>query len=137
MARDKFHDEVRKALEGEGWKVTDDPLYLKIGQIPIHIDIGAEQLIGAEKAGERIAVEIKTFGSTSFITAFYEAIGKYIVYREALTLIKSDRILFLAIPNDIYEEFGSEPLVKKVFLKNKIKLILYEPDIQKIRSWKS
>lgn len=49
----------------------------------------------------------------------------------------SDRTLYLAIPNDIYEEFSSEPLVKKVFSKNKIKLILYESDIQKIRSWKS
>ena len=66
MARDKFHQEVRNALENEGWKITDDPLYLKVGKIPIHIDLGAEKLIGAEKAGEKIAVEVKTFGIPSF-----------------------------------------------------------------------
>ncbi len=62
MARDKFHQEVRQALIKDGWTITDDPLYIKVGKIPIHIDIGAEKLIGAEKEGEKIAVEIKTFG---------------------------------------------------------------------------
>ena len=29
MARDKFHQEVKYALEKEGWLITDDPLYIK------------------------------------------------------------------------------------------------------------
>lgn len=62
MARDKFHYEVKQALVYEGWSVTDDPLYIKIGTIPIQIDLGAEKIIGAEKDGQKIAVEIKTFG---------------------------------------------------------------------------
>ena len=53
MARDKFHQEVRTALENEGWLITNDPLYLKVGRIPIHIDMGAEKIIGAEKDGEK------------------------------------------------------------------------------------
>ena len=40
MARDKFHYEVKQALVYDGWDVTDDPLYKKIGSIPIHIDLG-------------------------------------------------------------------------------------------------
>ena len=43
---------------------------MKLGRIPIHIDLGAEKLIGAEKEGQTIAVEIKTFGIPSFITAY-------------------------------------------------------------------
>jgi XisH protein len=79
MARDKFHYEVKQALVYDGWSITDDPLYIKIGTIPIHIDLGAEKIIGAEKDGEKIAVEIKTFSMLSFITAFYDAVGQYIV----------------------------------------------------------
>lgn len=135
MARDKFHEEVKSALQDEGWSITADPLYLKVGRIPIHIDLGAEKLIAAEKEGEKIAVEVKTFGIASFITALHEAVGKYLIYREALKLEGSKRILFLAMPADVYEAFGEEPLVKAVFSQHKFKLILYEPHTKKIKSW--
>ena len=135
MARDKFHYEVKQALVYDGWAVTDDPLYKKIGSIPIHIDLGAEKIIDAEKNGEKIAVEIKTFGIISFITAFYEAVGKYIVYREALEMIEPDRILYLAMPISIYAKYDSELLVQRVITNNKIKIILYEPSTQHIVSW--
>ncbi|MBL7798819.1 MAG: fatty-acid oxidation protein subunit alpha [Saprospiraceae bacterium] len=135
MARDKFHQEVRKALERAGWKITDDPLYLKVGRIPIHIDLGAEKLIGAEKAGEKIAVEVKTFGIPSFITALHEAVGKYIVYREALKQMEIPRTLYLAMPVDVYEEFGGESIVSAVFTTYQFKILLYEPDTQIIASW--
>jgi hypothetical protein len=135
MARDKTHMFFRETLENEGWKVTNDPLYLKMGTIPIHIDLGAEKIIEAEKENEKIAVEIKTFGNTSFITALYEAIGKFIVYRKALAVLKPDRILYLAIPDDIFKKIEKEPILNDVFLDEKIKLILYKTDIQLITSW--
>ena len=135
MARDKFHYDVKQALVYDGWKVTDDPLSIKIGTIPIQIDLGAEKIIGAEKDGEKIAVEIKTFGILSFITAFHDAVGQYIVYREALKIIQSDRILYLALPLDIYDEYGSELLVQRVLENNRIKIILYEAKTQHIASW--
>jgi hypothetical protein len=135
MARDKFHYEVRTALEDEGWVITDDPLYVKVGKIPMLIDLGAEKLIGAERGGEKIAVEVKTFSMSSFITSFYEAVGKYIVYREALLELDSDRTLYLAVPHIMFEEYGSEPLVARVFAVNKIKIIIYEPQSHVITSW--
>lgn len=135
MARDKFHQEVRQALVKGGWTITDDPLYIKVGKIPIPIDIGAEKFIGAEKEGQKIAVEVKTFGRASFITAFHEAVGKYIVYRSILTYILSDRGIYLALPEDTYREFGEEPIVKSVFAEYKFKLLIYEPITQSITSW--
>ena len=135
MARDKFHDEVKSALVKDGWQITDDPLYIKVGKIPIQIDIGAEKLIGAERNGEKIAVEIKTFGRASFITALHEAVGKYIVYRTVLKYVKSDRILYLALPDDTYSKFGQEPIVKSIFTEYDFKILLYEPSTQIITSW--
>lgn len=135
MARDKFHQQVKAALELNGWVVTDDPLYMKIGKIPVHIDLGAERIISAEKNGEKIAVEIKTFGLASFITALYEAIGKYIIYRIALEQMQSDRVLYLAIPAKIYTKFCEEPLVKLVFQQYDFKILLYKTDTKSELEW--
>ncbi len=59
MARDKYHQAVKIALEKEGWKVTDDPLKLEFEEVRIQIDLGAERFIAAERKNEKIAVEIK------------------------------------------------------------------------------
>jgi Holliday junction resolvase-like predicted endonuclease len=59
MAKDHFHDTVRNALEKEGWTITDDPYEVSIGDVDFEIDLAAEML-AAERAGEKIAVEIKS-----------------------------------------------------------------------------
>jgi hypothetical protein len=38
-------------------------------------DLGAEQLVAAEKATEKIAVEIKSFAGTNDLDDLYHAIG--------------------------------------------------------------
>jgi len=47
----------------------------------MYIDLGAEQMIAAEKKGKKIAIEIKSFIQNSFISAFHTALGQYINYR--------------------------------------------------------
>jgi len=60
-AKDVFHNAVKNALQKEGWLITDDPLFIRFGGINIYIDLGAEKVIAAEKDGQKIAVEIKSF----------------------------------------------------------------------------
>ncbi len=60
MARDLFHDAVKKALIKDGWQITNDPFFLKVGGVEFYVDIGAEKLIAAERNNEKIAVEIKS-----------------------------------------------------------------------------
>jgi len=105
MAKDIFHNIVKNALIKEDWLVTDDPLRLKVGVITFQVDLGAEKVIGAEKAGQKIAVEIKSFLNPSTITDFYNALGQFLSYRLALEKNESDRILYLAVPLDVYESF--------------------------------
>ena len=69
-AKDIFHESVRKALEKEQWVITDDPLKFKFGDVNFQIDLAAQKLLAAEKAGEKIAVEIKSFLNPSAITDF-------------------------------------------------------------------
>jgi len=75
MTRDLFHNVVKNALIKDGWEITDDPLFLKVGGVELFIDLGAEKLIAAERNNEKIAVEIKSFISTSSLADFHLAIG--------------------------------------------------------------
>lgn len=135
MARDKFHDLFRKALENEGWNVTHDPLRLKTGRIPVLIDLGAERILAAEKGEEKVAIEIKTFGNPSFITAFYEAVGKYIVYQEAIQILEPNRLLYLALPDDVYEGFAEDLLIDSVFQRHQFRIVTYDSEHQIIVKW--
>ena len=46
--KDIFHDLVKQALTHDGWIISDDPLYLSIGNLNIQIDLGAEYLTTAK-----------------------------------------------------------------------------------------
>lgn len=84
-AKDAYHDVVLQALKKEGWTITDDPLTLQIDEsVNVYLDIGAENLLAAEKQGQRIAVEVKSFLGKSFPTELYQAIGQFMAYREFL-----------------------------------------------------
>ena len=60
-AKDTYHDCVKNALIKDGWRITHDPLKLEIGKKDLYIDLGANQLVAAIKAEQKIAVEIKSF----------------------------------------------------------------------------
>jgi len=59
--------------------------------------LGAEMLIAAEREGEKIAIEIKSFLGQSAINDFHGALGQFINYRYALANIEPARTLYLAI----------------------------------------
>jgi XisH protein len=83
---------------------------IRCGGVDIQIDLGAEILVAAEKAGEKIAVEIKNFVSASKISEFHMALGQFINYRTALRTEEPSRNLYLAVPlvtyNDFFNQFG-------------------------------
>ena len=86
MARDIFHEAVKRALEKQNWVITADPLKLKFGDIKFQVDLAAERILAADRAGEKIAVEIKSFLNPSAITDFYAALGQFLSYRIALSV---------------------------------------------------
>jgi len=40
MAKDIYHNNVRTALEKDGWTITDDPLTLQFGSRGVFVDLG-------------------------------------------------------------------------------------------------
>jgi hypothetical protein len=136
MARDKFHQCVRRALEKDGWVVTDDPLRLSSGRVDIEIDLGAEKLLGAEKEGDKIAVEIKNFLSPSPVYDFESTYGQFMLYRKVLNRLGSPRGLYAAIPCFAYDKFFQRPLIKEIVEEDKINLLIYDHLEEKIMVWK-
>lgn len=85
MAKDVFHEQVKKALIKDGWIITNDPLTIRISEaVKVQIDLGAENAIAAERDAEKIAVEIKSFLADSDISEFHTALGQYLNYCQAI-----------------------------------------------------
>ncbi len=135
MARDLFHNIVRSALEKDGWVITDDPLSIRCGGVDIQIDLGVEKLVAAEKGTEKIAVEVKNFVSSSKIYEFHMALGQFINYRTALRSEDPGRILYLAVPSAIYNDFFNLPFTKLVVSENNLKIIIYDIEKEEIIRW--
>lgn len=135
MARDRFHQSVRIALEKEGWIITNDPFDFRVGGVDFEIDLGAEKVIGAEKDGHKIAVEIKSFLEDSPVSAFHKAIGQYDNYLLGLELYQPDRILYLAVPVSVFNTFFQRPFVKLALERKSVKLIVYQANQEIIVQW--
>ena len=77
MAKDFFHDHVRRALENDGWAITHDPFRVEYEGDEYEMDLGAERLIAAEKGTEKIVVEIKSFLKASMTYQFHDVWIKF------------------------------------------------------------
>ena len=101
----------------------------------LYIDLAAEQLISAEKNGEKIAVEIKSFIGVSATTEFRIALGQFLKYQLALEEEQPDRLLYLAIPVDAERSFFTLELPRRLIEKYGVNLIVYEPEEEAIVKW--
>ncbi|TVQ44640.1 MAG: fatty-acid synthase [Gloeocapsa sp. DLM2.Bin57] len=134
-AKDIYHDTVKNALIKDGWTITDDPLKLTIGSRSLYIDLGAEKLIGAQKGAQKIAVEIKSFISPSPIKDLENALGQYILYQNILQTIDVERMLYLAIREEVYNDLFTEPIGQLLLNNKQIKLIIFNSDKQELKAW--
>ena len=136
-AKDLFHNVVKQALLQDNWVITADPLKIKIEGIKFEIDLAAQKIIAAQKAEQKIAVEIKSFLSNSSITDFHGALGQFLNYRLALQMSESERILYLAVPLDTFESFFQEKFIKEAVKFYQLKLLIYNPAEEVITQWKN
>jgi hypothetical protein len=135
MAKDIYHYIVKEALIQEGWTITDDPYYIETDDVDFEVDLGAEKIIGAEKEGVKIAVEVKSFVATSFVYEFHRVLGQWNNYSINLEDFEPNRKLFLAVPLKIYTDSFHLSFVQKAIKRFKIKLIIFDAESKKIVKW--
>jgi len=104
MSRDIVHDLVKNALIKDGWRITHDPFPIEFGIRKVFADLGAEKLIAAEKGEQKIVVEIKSFIGISLVTELERALGQFVLYKSWLSRSKPERILYIALGHDIFDE---------------------------------
>jgi hypothetical protein len=97
-AKDIYHDTVKNALIKSGWHITHDPLVLKWGSKDLYVDLGAERLLAAEKSGQKIAVEVKSFVSQSEVDDLKTLSGS----SSSITMscFKSSPTVFCILPSE-------------------------------------
>lgn len=135
-AKDIFHEVVKKALQKDGWQITHDPLSISVGGVNVSIDLAAEKLIAAEREGEKIAVEVKSFlEKSSAISEFHTALGQFINYRGALRRRQPERVLYLAVPLTTYKTFFQLDFPQDMIEENQVKMIIYDVEQEVIFKW--
>jgi hypothetical protein len=136
MAKDLFHNAVKAALLKEDWEITADPLKIKIDGVKLEIDLAADRVLAAQKSGQKIAIEIKSFLNNSTITDFHAALGQFLNYRLGLEMTDSDRVLYLAVPQDTFNSFFQERFVQGAIKLHQLRLLVYDSDKEVIVLWK-
>ncbi|MEH2411620.1 XisH family protein [Nostoc sp.] len=135
-AKDVFHEVVKTALQKDGWQITNDPLTISVGGVNLSIDLAAEKLIAAEREGEKIAVEVKSFlERSSAISEFHTALGQFINYRGALRRRQPERVLYLAVPLTTYKTFFQLDFPKQMIAENQVKMLIYDVEQEVIFQW--
>jgi len=134
-ARDKYHPQVRRALEKDGWIITHDPYRIPVSGTRAEIDLAAEMPIAAEKDNRRIAIEIKSFLSESFLTNVERALGQYGVYRVLLLAHEPGRTLYLALPQWVKAELLDHAAYRNLLRVFETRLIFYNSDEEVLSEW--
>jgi XisH protein len=89
----------------------------------------------AEKAGQKIAVEVKSFIGVSVVTEFHTALGQFLNYRSALRKKEPSRILYLAVSLDVYNDFFQSSFIQEVIAEHQLKMLIFEPQREEVVLW--
>ncbi len=123
-------------MQKDSWQITHDLLSISVGGVNVSIDLAAEKLIAAEREGDKIAVEVKSFlEKSSAISEFHTALGQFINYRGALRRRQPERVLYLAVPLTTYKTFFQLDFPQAMIEENQVKMIIYDVEQEVIFKW--
>jgi len=134
-AKDVYHDAVKTALVKDGWTITADPYTIKYEELQLFADLGAGRTVVAQRDNQQIIIEIKSFIGRSFINELEKALGQYILYRTLLSVTAPNCKLYLAISQDVYENFFQQVAIQFIIRLNQIYLIVVDIDAKEVIQW--
>lgn len=140
MAKDIYHQIVRTALERCGWVITHDPYPIRLLGFDLDVDLGAERILAAERETEgkleKVAIEIKSFLSPSFMRDFHQAVGQYTNYNILLRRQEEERTLYLAVPKAVFDRRFEQPGVRFIIEQTHLHLMVFDDETLTIEVWK-
>ena len=132
---DIIHYSVKNALIKDGWIITDDPYVIQYRRTTLYADLGAQQPIAAERPGQKLVVEVKSFIGASKIQDLKEALGQYDIYRYLLEETAPDRKLYVAISSIAYKTFFTQDAIQLIVNRHQLPLIVVNTEVEEIVQW--
>lgn len=133
-AIDQCEPQVIAALEKQGWRVTHQPLVLRLSKLElVYPDLRLEHQESHEIV---IVVEVKCFPSEAWLDEFYSVVGQYLYYREMLRAMGKNDPLFVAVPLEIFHGLFSRQVIKSVVQSIQMKLIVVDVELAEVIEWK-
>lgn len=135
-AKDLYHDNVKNSLIKDDWKITHDPLRIRLTRGKnLFVDLGAERLLAAERGIEKIAVEVKSFTRPSDMKDLEEAVGQFVLYAHLLVRYYPEYKLFLAVTENVCKTVFEEEAGQTLIEDGIIRLFSFDPIQEVIVRW--
>ncbi len=122
-------------LKKDGWTITADPYTLVWGKESLFVDLAAERFIAAEKANEKIAVEIKSFVGRSQTAELEKALGQFSLYYAVMRRADTDRKLYLAVPDTVFADLFEGEKGEIVMSDEGLKVFCFSIESEEIVRW--
>lgn len=134
-AKDIIHEAVKAALIKDGWTITHDPYTIRHNDELFYADLAAERPLAAERNGQKIVVEIKSFVGYSVIQDFKAALGQYILYLDILAETAPEYKLYLAVSDVVYHEDLNRDSIQLILDRRNIPLIVVDVANEEVVKW--
>lgn len=133
-AIDSCEPQVIRAFEKARWIVEHQPFSLRLNA---HERLFADLRLRRGTTTDRLViVEVKCFADRQSQTEeFYQAVGQYLTYRTALTMLSFDIPLYLALPLQAYSRYFRKRLVQEVTKSAKIAVVVVDIQREEIVAW--
>lgn len=133
-ALDYCHPHVVRALEKDGWQVSDRPVKVDTANRTVYIDLEATRRINGNRQ-HIVLGEIKCFPDRNNTTReIYIALGQYLIYRAVLAERGFGVPIYLAIPELVFETVF-DSTVHRAIRDNRIKLLVVNLESETVVRW--
>lgn len=134
-ALDSCEPPIIRAFQKDGWQIVKKPQIIKLETRTVYADMTLQRTMNGTTENI-IVVEVKCFTNPAEdLAEFYSAVGQYLFYRGALSMIDVIQPLFLAFPDAAFERIARERAMIEVINRAEIKYVLVDIEREEIASW--
>jgi len=135
MAFDVCHEQIVRALEKDGWQIDDRPRRLNLEDRVVYVDIQAMRQVNGSRQ-QILLAEVKCFPDRDSTTReLYIAFGQYIIYKAMLAELDLMTPLYLALPDEVYNQLF-DSTVQRAVRDNHVKLVIVNLDTETVSQWR-
>lgn len=136
--QDPYYDLVRNALRQQGWRITHNPLPLRLPprqRRSEQDEAVLDRILAAEKDERKIAVVVKSFIGHHDMADLHKALERLTFYRARLHVTELDRVLYLAVRQATYQAYVAGTATTQLLAHQPVLLMVFDPRTEAIIRW--